>query len=107
MFNPFKKKKGYSDYVIDLGKLKSRGVIKSEDSAVADASSTSDSGLGFLGSMAQASSQGLGGAVDVSDDIKEKISTMSERVYKLLDRLDLMEHKIDRIERKLGLREEF
>lgn len=106
MFNPFRRKKRFSDYVIDLGKLKSRVAKPVDTSAVSE---STESSLGFLGSMAGASSVSDAGygSSDIDSSIEKKISSISERLYKILDRLDLIEHKIDRIERKIGLKEEY
>jgi hypothetical protein len=105
MFNPFKRKKRFSDYVVDLGKLKSRGIIKEPlDDASSVSSSETAGSMGFLGSMANAASESTFSSNEPSED---KIRSFSERLYKILDRLDLLEHKIDRIERKIGLKEEY
>lgn len=106
MFNPFKRKKSrFSDYVIDLGKLKP----KAADSSSAASETSAESSLGFLGTMASAASESSGSAVygASSDETEKKVSSIAERLYKILDRLDLLEHKIDRIERKIGLKEEY
>ncbi len=104
MFNPFRKrKKRFSDYVIDLGKLKSKSATAPVDSS-AVSTETGDSSLGFLGSMASASSESSYGS---SGEAEKKMSSIAERLYKILDRLDLIEHKIDRIERKIGLKDEY
>ncbi len=107
MFNPFKRKKRFSDYVIDLGKLKSRGIIKQpvDDASSVSSSETSEGSLGFLGSMAGAAESNS--PFGSSEPGEDKIRSFSERLYKILDRLDLLEHKIDRIERKIGLKEEY
>jgi hypothetical protein len=130
----FQKKKRYSDYIIDLGKLKSKGIIPStqENPAAASDSSQSSSqlsadGLGFLGALASSASETASSSTDSyaqnqeysqtynssynssSDmpiDLRDKIRTISEKLYKILDRLDLIEHKIDRIERKIGIKED-
>lgn len=114
----FKKKKRYSDYIIDLGKLKSRGIIpeQSADSSPTSTETTSSEGFGFLGTLASASptsdstsspsdSTGNYGSDerDLPLSLRDKIRSISEKLYKVLDRIDLLEHKINRIERRLNL----
>ena len=107
MFNPFKKKGRYSDYVIDLGKLKDRGIIKEpiqQDSNI----TTDSSSLGFLCSMAaSADTAPMSGASELHSDWIEKMNNISERLYRILDRIDLLEHKIDRLERRGGFSENY
>ncbi len=116
MFNPFKKKERYSDYVIDLGKLKDRGIIKEpvQDSGItADSSASATQGdatsLGFLGSMAASaeSSGAISTAAEMPADLREKVDSISERLYRILDRIDLLEHKLGRLERRGGFGENY
>lgn len=113
----FKKKKRYSDYTIDLGKLKSKGIISEPAEDTASNTATGSSGLGFLGNLASASTtsdseignEPLFGNVDERDlplSLRDKIRTISEKLYRIADRIDLLEHKINRIERKVGIKEE-
>ena len=104
MFNPFRKKERFSDYVIDLGKLKSKSIKPAENSGTA---SSAGGDLGFLGTMATAASDSPAGYGSSSDETEKKMNSISERIYKILDRIDLIEHKIDRIERKIGLKDEY
>lgn len=116
-----KKKERYSGYTIDLGKLKDKGIIKDSPQDVAVQSSSvetsSADSLGFLGSLA-----GAGTANSMTDSIGEqsttynspyrpaqlshdaegKLGSISERLYRLIDRIELIERKLERIERKLG-----
>ncbi len=115
----FKKKKRYSDYIIDLGKLKSKGIINDADTTTAQSSdSASTEGIGFLGNLASSAetssfssdsgNSNLSGGYDERDlplSLRDKIRSMSEKLYKVLDRIDLLEHKIDRIERRLNINE--
>lgn len=112
----FRKKKRYSDYIIDLGKLKSKGIINDADTTTAQSSETTAEGIGFLGNLASSaetssfsSDSSLSGGYDERDlplSLRDKIRSMSEKLYKVLDRIDLLEHKIDRIERRLSIRDE-
>ncbi|MFH0831429.1 MAG: hypothetical protein V1886_00995 [archaeon] len=115
MFNPFRKKGRFSDYVIDLGKLKSAKSSAQGTSTGASATpaAENESGLGFLGTMANAaentnSSQSYGSyGSSGTEDTGRKLGSISEKLFKILDRLDLLEHKMDRVERKIGLKEEY
>lgn len=114
---PFKKNK-----VIDLTgrelkvpKPSYPNVNKMSDSDYQDlTSSDSGSSLGFLGSLAAASSSNSGSASDLIsrgksspehlrvriEDMEYKINALKNRIDKILDRLDLAEKKIDRFERR-------
>lgn len=130
IFSPFrspfkKKKKRYSDYVIDLGKLKEKGIIREPvETEIANETSPSPStensaepsGLGFLGSLASASNSETGSAAKedfihsstkISREIEEKVDMISDRVYKLIERVDLLEHKMSRIEKRIGISESY
>lgn len=130
-FNPFrspfrKKKKRYGDYVIDLGKLKEKGIIQesieAEAVAITDSpagtetstDSSERSGLGFLGSLAGAGNESDSGTMASSStsprfsrEAEEKLDMISDRIYKLIERVDLMEHKLNRVEKRLGLNETY
>ena len=111
----FKKKKRYSDYIIDLGKLKSKGIINDADASTASQNTeTTSEGIGFLGNLASSAETSsfssdninLSSGYDERDlplSLRDKIRSMSEKLYKVLDRIDLLEHKIDRIERRLNI----
>lgn len=112
--NFFKKK---DDTVIDLGNLQKRGIIKPEEKTF-DLTNTPDSTidsspLGFLGNLANASSseeqepallterkQKLRG---ILRDLKGKIDSTYDKVYKLSERFDLIERKIERLERRSSI----
>jgi len=112
------------DNIIDLSDLQKRGIYKpklpeKDKEDVIDLSNTSESPLGFLGSMAASGSdskireeqpssiildsgkkQRLKG---ILRDLKIKSSQTSDKVYKLAERIDLLEKKLERIERRVGL----
>lgn len=118
----FRKKKGGD--ILDLRLLQKRGIIKTEDikhddeikelSNSVPAPSTEDaSGLGgFFGAIASGSAnpQGLenqesekiddSGIKNKVEDIEFKLDSMMRRLDKTLDRLDLAEKKINRLEGK-------
>ncbi len=114
----FKKKKRYSDYIIDLGKLKSRGIVPASESASRESSTAGSSeGIGFLGNLASSAETSTSDSLYPTDSatyderdlplsLRDKIRTISEKLYKIMDRIDLIEHKIDRVERKIGVKEE-
>ncbi len=91
---PFKKKE-----VIDLTYLAKRGTVKTAAPDYKDLSKSSppaaDSGLGFLGSMAS-SAEPSGASKNKLEDIEYKLDIVSKRVNAMLDRLDLVEKKLDR-----------
>ena len=115
----FKKKKRYSDYIIDLGKLKSRGIVPASESIGTESSTESvgSEGIGFLGNLASSAETSTFDSSYATDtttyderdlplSLRDKIRTISEKLYKIMDRIDLIEHKIDRIERRVGVKEE-
>ena len=113
----FKKKKS-EGYVIDLGKMRERGIIKdtakatdSASSINSDSSSVSTDSLGFIGSLASAGNESASSVIATDGagikEIEDKISALSGRLYKILDRLDLIEHKLGRIERRNGYGESY
>ncbi len=108
----FKKKR---EDVVDLSDLQKRGIYnpkeEKEPQEVVDLSNSAGtedvSALGFLGTMAS-SETGVGSdrkqrLKGVLRDIKSEIKHTGDKVYKLSDRLDLLEKKLDRIERRVGL----
>lgn len=99
---PFKKQKEVVDWTI----LAKRGLLKAP-SQPADVDltqpipSNTDSGLGFLGSMASnaessASNELSGNKID---DIEYKMDNLTRRINSMIDRLDLVEKKLARLER--------
>ena len=120
MWWPFKKKK-----VIDLteqaggsvsGSVKSNlGSYKDLTSNSDSASTSPESALGFLTSMASSASSGpslketsalapenlsLRHLKVKLEDVEYKIDSLRSRVDKILDRLDLAEKRLDRIDRR-------
>ncbi len=112
-FRLFRKKEP-ADYV-DLGNLQKRGIIQgeTEDSInindnVTGSSEDTGSNLGFLGNLAGASStessssetsSGYYGSSYGSSEIGE----LTRKINSVIERLELIERKIERIEGKLGL----
>jgi len=103
---PFKNRKE----VVDLTILAKRGLIKPEAEEVDYKDLTpipaDETGLSFLGNLA-----GAGGGTEVEklhlnsernkiEDIEFKLDLLSRKLNSMIDRLDLTEKKIDRIERK-------
>ena len=119
--NLFKRK---NDEVVDLADLQKRGIYKpklpqKDEKGVVDLSKVSSkvneegSALGFLSAMAESGSgiEASGATMlenkkkklgEVLGDLKMDIKQNSDRVYKLLQRIDLLEKKLDRIERRVG-----
>jgi len=116
---------------IDLSDLQRRGIIKPrkfrerETVDLTKNSSDSDSSnpFGFLGSLAGASSSSESSS-DASEtetssysgtakqklrgilrDLKTKIDSVYDRTYKLSERIDFLERKIERLERRAGVSE--
>jgi hypothetical protein len=122
-----------NDTVIDLTNLQNRGIIKQTPvesvepvgSRVTEAGSeNTGSALGFLGNLAGASSGGSSvtstepSSLDTSAgfssdrrtklkgilrDMKARLDTSSDKIYKLSDRMALLERKIERLERRTGV----
>ena len=100
---PFKKRKEVVDWTI----LVKRGLIKpaqEKDLDLSQQTPVSSDSLGFLSSMASSaessSSGGMGGASSNKiDDIEYKLDALSRRLGSMIDRIDLMEKKVDRLER--------
>lgn len=110
MIWPFKKKK-----VIDLTSSKiPKSLAKRVGSQISNqqdykdlTSADSGSALGFLGDMASSSSSGNPSSdleekdfVRKLDDFEFKIDSLSRRISSVLDRLDLAEKKLSRLEGK-------
>lgn len=120
IFKRFRK----DDTVIDLSAMQKRGIIK-EKKEVIDLSSNSStiesSPLGFLGSLAgsagnseiSASSGAVSSVMEDVDgktklkgllrDMKSKLDNTYNKIYKLSDRIDLLEKKLERLERRSGI----
>ena len=111
----FKKKDGG---IIDLSNLQKRGILKNEpEDTVVDLSSTDDSSpLGFVGALANASGNSEPSSVVLSNsgkqklkgllrDMQSRVDSSYNKIYKLTDRIDLLEKKIERLERRSGLSE--
>jgi len=117
---------------IDLSDLQRRGIIKPrkfrerETVDLTKNSSDSDSSnpFGFLGSLAGASSSSDSDSDSSSEtetssysgtakqklkgilrDLKTKIDSVYDRTYKLSERIDFLERKIERLERRAGVSE--
>jgi len=78
-------------------------------SQISASSSSSDSGLSFLGAMAESAepiSKQTSKSVELSanrvEDIEYKLETISKRVNSMIDRLDLVEKKLSRDLRQAG-----
>jgi len=119
--NLFKRK---NDTVVDLTDLQRRGIIKQKktESSVVDLtnekSSESSSGvsaLGFLGSLAGSAGESEGDEVNMNlsitgkqklkgilRDMKGDMKNTTDKIYKITDRLDLIEKKLERLERRAG-----
>ena len=123
--NKFKR----NDTVIDLGDMQRRGIIrKHEESEEIDLTSTSStsndsdpvSALGFLGNIASASreSSETSSSPTISvygtssskqklkgilRDMKAKTDANSDKIYKISERLDLIEKKLERLQRRAGM----
>jgi len=121
--NLFKKKR---EEVLDLSDLQKRGIYnpkeKKATSEIMDLSNTQptpteeSTPFDFLGTMAtsqnnQESTSEVSSVrgerkqrlKTVISDIKSELKHHGDKVYKLSDRLDLIEKKLDRIERRVGL----
>ncbi len=123
--NLFKRK---NDEIVDLADLQKRGIYKpklpeKDGKGIMDFSKTSqDSGetqegsaLGFLSAMAESSSGELEASASlVAENKKKKLSEVlgnmksdirqnNDKVYKLIERIDLLEKKLERIERRVGI----
>lgn len=123
----FFKKFRKEDTVIDLGDMQKRGIIKKRNEIKANKNEVVDltetNSLGFLGSLVNSSSEvsnepsetgsfksSLNTSPDgrtklkgILRDLKIDLKNTTDRIYKLTDRLDLIEKKIDRLERRAGV----
>ncbi|MFH1307538.1 MAG: hypothetical protein ABIH72_01670 [archaeon] len=99
--------------VIDLSMLHKRGIIKAPEREVEEldltktsVSSEDTSGMDFLGALASSSGSklekpGLESSMkNKVEDIEFKLESMLRRVDKLIDRIDLVEKKLNRFEGK-------
>jgi len=112
-FNFFKRKKA----VLDLSsthKIETKLNKKAPETEL-----SKESPLGFLGNLASLSEDNKvqeisSGAISTSEDgkakiygllrdMKSKMDSNYSKLYKLSDRLDLLERKIERLERKAGI----
>ena len=109
---PFKKQRE----VVDLTYLAKRGLIKMPTQKTNDykeipvtQSNSSSNDFGFLGAMASSAepsptnSPVPAGMNNKIDDLDYKLDAISKRVNAMLDRLDLVEKKIDRAGRQGAL----
>ena len=100
-FGLFKKKRAESEAVIDLGKLeeirqKTGNIPQDQNSQI-----TNNENLGFLTNLASAAASG-------SDEIQalnfdKHIKNFDTKVERLLQRIELLEIKIKRLEQRSGL----
>ncbi len=111
--------------VVDLSDLQKRGIYKPKQEKkqeVIDLSSPDTeeaSPLGFLGSFASSSNENSNTISEPNSiildsgkkqrlkgilrDLKVQMKNTGDKVYKVSDRLDLLEKKLERIERRVGL----
>ena len=135
----FLRKGKKEDVVIDLADLEKRGIYKpghkketsapfsGRDSGVIDLTQSTQedsSPLGFLGSLAGASSENQSGTEissfsetsatfvstnqkqklkEILRQLKERLDSLYSRVYKISEKVDLIERKIERLERRAGV----
>jgi len=108
-----------NDKIIDFSNLQKRGVLKQKNSV----SELQENPLGFLGNLASSSNGVESGAVETSNeneavsitskgktklkgilrDMKVRVDNTYSKIYKISDRLDLLEKKIERLERRAGV----
>ncbi len=99
----FKKKKPKNEAVIDLGKLneiQNRTRMLQEATQITD----TETDTGFLGNLASAASTSDTSHVAVSGIDPEKIERLNRRIDTLIDRFELIERKLERIERRVDLK---
>lgn len=119
VFGSIFKKFRRNDEVIDLSNLQKKGAANKKNAV----STPQDNPLGFLGSLASSSDGTESGAIETSSgnaaieitsegktrlngilrDIKAKVDNTYNKIYKISDRLDLLEKKIERLERRAGV----
>jgi len=108
---PFKKKK-----VLDLTKLKAKLETPTNNNDYKDFSypqsaQTDNSGLGFLGNLATSSASSsnpssLSGDLNIQhlkvkiEDIEYKLDNLTRKLSSILDRIDLLEKKMNKFERR-------
>ena len=109
----FRKKN--NDEVIDLSDMQKRGIYKKninpENKEVVDLSASSSensesSAFGFLGNMASSNEIGnlpkRQNLKEVLREIKSDLKNTTDKVYKLSERIELIERKLKRIEGRVG-----
>ena len=101
---PFKKQK--ED--LDLTLLAKRGLLKApaqeqDVDLTQPIPGNTDSGIGFLGAMASSAESSSTQTSSLSsnkiDDIEYKLENLGRRINSMIDRIDLVEKKVDRLER--------
>ncbi len=106
MINLFKKKR---EDVIDLVELRKRGIIKDKETTNTNSGSSAGSAAGFLGEFAgvaagetntpqTTSSEDTLGIKNKLDDFEYKIDAFGDRIYKLIQRIEVLEKKLERLE---------
>ncbi len=124
-------KKSKKDEVLDLAELQRRGTLKRREeilnnstdsnSGVLDLTSplaapkTEENALGFLGNLASSNtvtkvnpqelsmSEKKAKIKEVLIDLKSHQNKTNDKIYKIFERIDLIEKKIERLERRAGL----
>ncbi|MCL6500633.1 MAG: hypothetical protein K6T16_01210 [Candidatus Pacearchaeota archaeon] len=101
----FKKKRVENEAVLDLGKLKE---IEDRERRLKEATTggqTNAADVGFLGTLASAAStSSTEPVIAVSGQDSERMDKLSRRINHVVDRLELIERKIERIERRIDLK---
>jgi len=96
---PFKKKE-----ILDLSDKKEEIVEVSDSASVGDSgvlelgksgANSSEGNLGFLSSLSNAAESNK-----IPSELNDKLDAMSNRIYKLIERIELLERKIERLERR-------
>jgi len=114
MINPFRRRK--KDKVIDLVDMQKRGLLKKEEEVI-DLSENEENKVGFLGDFAfgantdttsksstlSSGSQEVLGVKNKLDDVEYKVDAFSDRIYKLIERVELLESKLERLEGRSGI----
>ena len=106
-----RQKRPRNEAVIDLGRMNAieERNKKVETSAATETpvSSTADSAndMGFLGTLASAAGSSTGTEQETSPEINpDKVEHLHRRIDTLLDRLELIERKMERVESRLDIR---
>jgi hypothetical protein len=109
LFGFFKKKGGSATDTIDLTRMKSvKDKLKAAESTTpSTTTSTStmaamDLPMGTFDQMPATSAS----PYSYSQTADDKIATMQSKFTALMQRVDLLEHKVDRLERKTGIKSE-